>query len=492
MSKELLLVMEAVANEKGVARSVIIEAMEAALASAAKKRYHDEDVSVRVSINPKDGTYETFRRWEVVADDVVMESPDRMIRMMDAVDEKADAEIGEFIEQQIENPEFGRISAQAAKQVIVQRVREAERAQVLEAWADRVGELINGIVKRTERGNVYVDLGGNAEAVIPKDKSIPRDVLRPGDRVRGYLLEVRPETRGPQLFISRSAPEFMIELFKLEVPEVGQGLVEIKAAARDPGDRAKIAVLAHDHRTDPIGACIGMRGSRVQAVSNELNGERVDIVLWSDNPAQFVINAMAPAEVQSIIVDEEKHSMDIAVAEDKLAQAIGKGGQNVRLASRLTGWQLNVMTQDQVSAKSDAEQSTARQLFMAKLEVDEEIAGILVAEGFSTVEEIAYVPAAELLAVEGFDEDIVEELRARARDALLNDALAVEEEIEDHKPSEDLLAVEGMDEATAYAIAGHGVITKQDLADLATFELLDMVDMDEAQAAALIMAARQD
>jgi len=492
MSKELLLVMEAVANEKGVARSVIIEAMEAALASAAKKRYHDEDVSVRVSINPKDGTYETFRRWEVVADDVVMESPDRMIRMMDAVDEKADAEIGEFIEQQIENPEFGRISAQAAKQVIVQRVREAERAQVLEAWADRVGELINGIVKRTERGNVYVDLGGNAEAVIPKDKSIPRDVLRPGDRVRGYLLEVRPETRGPQLFISRSAPEFMIELFKLEVPEVGQGLVEIKAAARDPGDRAKIAVLAHDHRTDPIGACIGMRGSRVQAVSNELNGERVDIVLWSDNPAQFVINAMAPAEVQSIIVDEEKHSMDIAVAEDKLAQAIGKGGQNVRLASRLTGWQLNVMTQDQVSAKSDAEQSTARQLFMAKLEVDEEIAGILVSEGFSTVEEIAYVPAAELLAVEGFDEDIVEELRARARDALLNDALAVEEEIEDHKPAEDLLAVEGMDEATAYAIAGHGVVTKQDLADLATFELLDMVDMDEAQAAALIMAARQD
>ena len=492
MSKELLLVMEAVANEKGVARIVIIEAMEAALASAAKKRYHDEDVAVRVSINPKDGTYETFRRWEVIADDIVMESPDRMTRMMDAVDEKEDAQIGDFIELQIENPEFGRISAQAAKQVIVQRVREAERAQVLEAWADRVGELINGIVKRTERGNVFVDLGGNAEAVIPKDKSIPRDVLRPGDRVRGYLLEVRPETRGPQLFISRSAPEFMMELFKLEVPEVGQGLVEIKAAARDPGDRAKIAVLAHDHRTDPIGACIGMRGSRVQAVSNELNGERVDIVLWSDNPAQFVINAMAPAEVQSIIVDEEKHSMDIAVAEDKLAQAIGKGGQNVRLASRLTGWQLNVMTQDQVSAKSDAEQATARQLFMAKLEVDEEIAGILVAEGFSTVEEIAYVPAAELLAVEGFDEDIVEELRARARDALLNDALAVEEEIEDHKPAEDLLAVEGMDEATAYAIAGHGVISRQDLADLATFELLEMVEMDEAQAAALIMAARQD
>jgi transcription termination/antitermination protein NusA len=491
MSKELLLVMEAVANEKGVARSVIIEAMEAALASAAKKRYHDEDVSVRVAINPKDGSYETFRRWEVVADDIVMESPDRMTRMMDAVEENADIQIGEFIEEQIENPEFGRISAQAAKQVIVQRVREAERAQVLEAWADRVGELINGVVKRTERGNVFVDLGGNAEAIIPKDKAIPRDVLRPGDRVRGYLLEVRAESRGPQLFISRTAPEFMMELFKLEVPEVGQGLVEIKAAARDSGDRAKIAVLAHDHRTDPIGACIGMRGSRVQAVSNELNGERVDIVLWSDNPAQFVINAMAPAEVQSIIVDEEKHSMDIAVAEDKLAQAIGKGGQNVRLASRLTGWQLNVMTQDQVSAKSDAEQTNARKLFMDKLEVDEEIAGILVAEGFSTVEEIAYVPAAELLAVEGFDEDIVEELRARARDALLNEALAMEEEIEDHKPAADLLAVEGMDEATAYALAGHGIVTRENLADLATFELVELDVMDEARASTLIMAARQ-
>jgi len=466
MSKELLLVMEAVANEKGVPRGVIIEAMEAALASAAKKRYHDQDVAMRVTINPKDGSYETFRRWEVVADDVVMESPDRQVRLMDAVDDKPDAQVGDFIEEQVENAEFGRIAAQAAKQVIVQRVREAERAQVVDAWKDRVGELVNGIVKRVERGNVYVDLGGNAEALIPKDKAIPRDVLRPGDRVRGYLLDVRAEARGPQLFISRTAPEFMIELFKLEVPEVGQGLVEIKAAARDPGDRAKIAVLAHDHRTDPIGACIGMRGSRVQAVSNELNGERIDIVLWSDNPAQFVINAMAPAEVQSIIVDEEKRSMDLAVAEDKLAQAIGKGGQNVRLASRLTGWQLNVMTQDQVTAKSEAEQAAARQLFMDKLEVDEEIAGILVTEGFSTVEEIAYVPAAELLAVEGFDEDIVEELRARARDALLTEALQVEEEIEEHKPADDL-------------------------AELATDEITDIEGVDEERAAKLIMAARQ-
>ena len=494
MSKELLLVVDAVANEKGVPRDVIFDALEAALASAAKKRYVDQDVVTRVAIDRKDGSYETFRRWEVVADDVVMESPDRQIRLMDAVDEADGVEVGDWIEEQIENPEFGRIAAQAAKQVIVQRVREAERQQVVDAWKDRVGELVTGVVKRAERGNIHVDLGGNAEAFIPKDKGIPRDVLRTGDRVRGYLYEVRSEPRGPQLFISRGAPEFMIELFKLEVPEVGQGLVEIKACARDPGDRAKIAVVAHDNRTDPIGACIGMRGSRVQAVSNELNGERVDIVLWNENPANFVINAMAPAEVQSIIVDEEKHSMDLAVAEDRLAQAIGKGGQNVRLASRLTGWQLNVMTQDQVAAKSEAEQAVARQLFMDKLEVDEEIAGILVAEGFNTVEEIAYVPVGELLAVEGFDEDIVEELRSRARDALLNEALAVEEELDEHQPAGDLLALEGMDEETAFALASHGVRTSEDLSDLAADEVVEfgIEGLDEARAAALILAARAE
>ena len=491
MSKELLLVVDAVANEKGVPREVIFDALEAALASAAKKRYLDQDVTARVAIDRKDGSYETFRRWEVVADDVVMESPDRQIRLMDAVDEADGVDVGDFIEEQIENPEFGRIAAQAAKQVIVQRVREAERQQVVDAWSDRVGELVTGIVKRAERGNIYVDLGGNAEAFISKDKGIPRDVLRTGDRVRGYLYEVRSEPRGPQLFISRAAPEFMIELFKLEVPEVGQGLVEIKAAARDPGDRAKIAVLAHDSRTDPIGACIGMRGSRVQAVSNELNGERIDIVLWSDNPAQFVINAMAPAEVQSIIVDEEKHSMDIAVAEDKLAQAIGRGGQNVRLASKLTGWQLNVMTQDQVTAKSEAEQAVARQVFIDKLEVDQEIAGILVVEGFSTIEEIAYVPAAELLALEGFDEDIVEELRARARDALLHEALAVEEELAGNQPAEDLLALEGITEELAYELARRGIVTRDDLADMAVDEILDVEGLDEESAAALIMQARK-
>jgi len=490
MSKELLMVIDAVANEKGVPREVILQAMEAALASAAKKSYHDHDVVVRVSIHPKDGSYETFRQWEVVADDVVMESPDRQLRLMDALDDNAEAAVGDIVEEQIENAEFGRIEAQAAKQVIVQKVREAERAQVVEAWQDRIGELVTGIVKRAERGNIYVDLGGNAEGYIPKDKAIPRDTLRPGDRVKGYLLEVRAEARGPQLFISRAAPEFMMELFKLEVPEVGQGLVEIKAAARDPGDRAKIAVLAHDRRTDPIGACIGMRGSRVQAVSNELNGERVDIILWSDNAAQFVINAMAPAEVQSIIVDEERHSMDLAVAEDKLAQAIGKGGQNVRLASRLTGWQLNVMTQDQVTAKSEAEQIAARQLVMDKLEVDEEIAGILVGEGFNTVEEIAYVPTGELLAIEGFDEDIVEELRARARDALLTDALAVEEELDEHQPAEDLLTLEGMDETTAYALAERGITTREELAEMATDEIADIDNVGPGRAAELIMAAR--
>jgi len=491
MSKELLNVIEAVAHEKGVARQVIVEAMEAALASAAKKRYPDEEVTMRVKIDPRSGEYETFRRWEIVADDVVMESPSRQIRLMDALDVRADAQVEEFIEEQVENAEFGRIAAQAAKQVIVQRVREAERAQVVEAYADRVGELLTGVVKRVERGSVFIDLGDNAEAYISKDKAIPRDTMRAGDRVRGYLAEVRSEVRGPQLFMSRTAPEFMIELFKLEVPEVGQGLVEIKAAARDPGDRAKIAVLAHDSRTDPIGACIGMRGSRVQAVSNELNGERIDIVLWSDNPAQFVIDAMAPAEVQSIIVDEEKHSMDIAVAEDKLAQAIGRGGQNVRLASKLTGWQLNVMTQDQVTAKSEAEQAVARQVFIDKLEVDQEIAGILVVEGFSTIEEIAYVPAAELLAIEGFDEDIVEELRARARDALLHEALAVEEELAGNQPAEDLLALEGITEELAYELARRGIVTRDDLADMAVDEILDVEGLDEESAAALIMQARK-
>ncbi len=489
MSKELLLVAEAVANEKGVERAVIFDALEAALASAAKKRY-EEDVLMRVSIDRTTGDYRTFRRWEIVADDVVMESPDRQLRLMDALDVNPDAQVGEFIEEEVENAEFGRIAAQAAKQVILQKVREAERALVVEAYNDRIGELLTGTVKRAERGNIIIDLGSNAEGFIPREKGIQRENLRVGDRVRGYLYEVRSEPRGPQLFISRTAPEFMIELFRIEVPEIGQGLVEIMGCARDAGDRAKIAVRAHDNRTDPIGACIGMRGSRVQAVSNELNGERVDIILWSENPAQYVINAMAPAEVQSIIVDEEKNSMDIAVAEDKLSQAIGRGGQNVRLASRLTGWHLNVMTEAQVREKSESEQEAARLLFQDKLEVDGEIAGILVQEGFSTIEEIAYVPEAELLAIDEFDADIVNELRSRARDSLLTQMIAEEEEIEAHKPADDLLDLDGMDEFVAYALAARGIANREDLAEAAIDEISDIEGLDDERAGNLIMAAR--
>jgi len=466
---------------------------EAALASATRKK-HGEEWDVRVSINRKTGDYDTFRRWKVFADDSrEMEVPEREVRLEDALDINKAAEVGGYVEEPMESVAFGRIAAQQAKQVIVQKVREAERSQVVDAYKDRVGTLVSGVVKRVDRNGIYVDLGGNAEGFVPRTDMIPREIVKSQDRIKAFLKEVRSEPRGPQLFLTRTAREFLIELFKLEVPEVGQGLVEIKACARDPGDRAKIAVVAHDHRTDPIGACIGMRGSRVQAVSNELNGERIDIVLWNESPAQFVINAMAPAEVQSIIVDEEKHSMDIAVAEDKLSQAIGRGGQNVRLASKLSGWQLNVMTADQVRQKSESEQETARALFMEKLEVDNEIAQILVQEGFSTVEEIAYVPTAELLGIEGFDEDIVEELRARARDALLTDALLVEEDIEEHKPADDLVAVEGMDEATAFALAQHAIITRENLADLATDELMEFAieGIDEDKARTLIMAARE-
>jgi N utilization substance protein A len=495
MSKELVLIAEAVANEKSVPQDVIFEALEAALASAAKKNFPDPEiapeVALRVSIDRKSGNYRTFRRWEVIADDAPMESPHRQIRLMDAVDIKPEVQVGDVIEEEIENIPLGRISAQTAKQVIVQRVRDAERRQVFEAFKDRVGTLVTGTVKRVERGNIYLDLGGNAEAIIPRDKAIPREVVRPNDRLRGYLYDARPEARGPQLFVSRTAPELIRELFKLEVPEVSQGLVEIVAVARDPGDRAKIAVRSHDARTDPIGACVGMRGARVHAVSGEINGERIDIIPWSDNPAQFVINAMAPAEVSSIIVDEERHSMDVAVPENQLSLAIGRGGQNVRLASRLTGWQLNVMTVEQVRKKTEAEQEEARRLFMERLEVDEEIAGILVQEGFSTIEEIAYVPASELLAIEGFDEEIVEELRARARDALLTQMIAEEEKLEDQGPASDLIELPGMDEKTAYALAEHGIRTAADLAELAVDELPPIEGLDERRAAELILAARQ-
>ncbi len=488
MSKEMLLVVEAMANEKSVSRSVVFEALESALASAAKKTSGDA-IAARVAINRNTGVYETFRRWEIMADDERLENPEAQIRLMDALDVQPDAQVGGFIEEPIENPELGRIGAQTAKQVILQRVREAERQLVVDRFIDRKGELITGTVKRIERGNVYVDMGENAEAMIPKERTIPRESIRVGDRIRGLLYDIRAEIRGPQLFVSRTAPEFMIELFRLEVPEVGQGLVEIKGCARDAGDRAKMAVRAKDQRTDPIGACIGMRGARVQAVTNELNGERVDIVLWNDNAAQFVINAMAPAEVQSIIQDEENHSMDIAVSEDKLSQAIGRGGQNVRLASKLTGWALNVMTQAQAQTKSETESNATRAMFIERLDIDEEIANILVQEGFSTVEEVAYVPASELLGVEEFDEALVEELRARARDSLLNQLIAQEEAV-DGNPTQDLLGLDGMDQDTAFALAAKGVKSKDELAELATDELLELVEMAPERAAALIMSAR--
>jgi len=489
MSKEILLVVDAVSNEKGVEKEVIFGAIEAALASAAKKRTMEE-IECRVVIDRSNGEYETFRQWEVIDDPELFEADTRQIMVEDAKKQDSKLEVGDFIEEPMENPEFGRIAAQAAKQVIVQRVREAERAKVVEAYKDREGELINGIVKRVERGNVWLDLGGNAEAFVPREKMIMRENVRPGDRLRGYLYEVRAEQRGPQLWITRTSPEFLIELFKLEVPEIGQGLIDILGAARDPGMRAKIAVRSNDKRTDPIGACVGMRGSRVQAVSNELSGERIDIILYDDNAPQFVINAMAPAEVKGIIVDEEKNAMDIAVDEDKLSQAIGRGGQNVRLASDLTGWQLNVMTEADAEAKTEEEANAAKKLFVDGLDVDEEIAAILVSEGFSTVEEVAYVPEPELLAVEEFDEDIVNELRSRARDSLLTQLIAAEEELDEHEPAADLLALDGMTERVGYELASRGIITQDDLAECATDELEDIPGLDEETAAALIMAAR--
>lgn len=486
MNKEILLVADAVSNEKDVSKEIIFEAIELALASATKKK-HSDDIDVRVQIDRETGDYETFRRWEVIEDDAEMEFPVRQYTFSAAQEMEPELQIGDFIEEQIESVAFGRIAAQTAKQVIVQKVREAERAKVVEAYADRRGELVMGIVKRVERGNVYMDLGSNAEAFISKEDMIPREAVRPGDRIRGYLREVRAENRGPQLFVSRTAPEFLIELFKIEVPEVGQGLIDIMGASRDPGLRAKIAVRSNDDRLDPVGACVGMRGSRVQAVSNELAGERVDIILWNDNPAQFVINAMSPAEVMSIVVDEDSGSMDLAVSEEKLSQAIGRGGQNVRLASELTGWTLNVMDEAQAEQKSESESQALVQNFMQQLDVDEEVASILVQEGFSSIDEVAYVPIDELVSIEEFDEDIVEELRGRARDALLTKAISGDNQ----PPAEDLLTMEGMTEPLAYKLAEQGIVTMDDLAEQAVDDLLEIEGITAEQASVLIMKARE-
>jgi N utilization substance protein A len=490
MNKNVLLMVDVVSNEKGVEQEIIFEALEAALASASKEHY-GADWDIRVAIDRETGDYETFRRWTIVDDeDENFETPVRQILLARAQETDPEAKPSDVREEPLPSIEFGRIGAQKAKQVIFQRVRDAERARVVDAYQDRVGELMTGLVKRIERGAVIVDLGGTTEAIIPREHVIPREPVRPGDRVRGYLYEVSPQTRGPQLFLSRTSPKFLMELFKLEVPEIAQGLIEIKGGARDPGLRAKIAVQAKDKRIDPVGACVGMRGSRVQSVSNELAGERIDIVPWDDNIAQFVINAMAPAEVESIIVDEEAHAMSIAVAEDKLAQAIGRGGQNVRLASDLTGWVLNVMTAAEAESKKEQENQSLQQMFMDHLDVDVDIANILVQEGFESIEAIAYVPDEELLSIAEFDEGVVQELRTRARDVLLNKELAKAEAAASVKPADDLLGLPGVDEDLAYKLAGAGVVTLSDLADLATDELLEIVPMDEARAAGLIMSAR--
>ncbi len=502
MNREILTVVDVVSNEKGVSAEIIFEAIEAALATATKRR-HGQEIDVRVSIDRKTGGFETFRCWEVISDDYPQgvahepdeeepqEHPERQVRLSEALKQRPGIQVGEFIEEPLESVEFGRIAAQTAKHVIVQKVREAERAKVVEAYQERCGELVSGTVKRLEHGSVLLDLGGNAEAVILREHMIVRDAFRPGDRVRGYLYEVRAEKRGPQLYISRTAPELIIELFKLEVPEIGSGVIRIRAAARDPGLRAKIAVSTDDPRIDPVGACVGMRGSRVQAVSNELAGERVDIVVWDDNPAQFVINAMAPAEVASILVDEETHSMDVAVPEIQLSQAIGRNGQNVKLASQLSGWNLNVMSDVEAAEKSEVESNTLQSLFMEQLDVDEEIATILVQEGFSTIEEVAYVPLNEMLQVAEFDEALVEELRRRARDVLLTRAIADEEAVDQIKPADDLLNLPGMTPALARTLAGHGILTRDDLAEQSVDELLEITDLEPDPAGQLILKARE-
>lgn len=488
MSKEILLVAEAVSNEKGVDKGIIFEAIEQALAMATKKRF-DEESDIEVVINRDNGTYETFRRWKVVGDDE-MAALGTEFTTEEARDVDPGLRVGDVYRVQIENVDFGRIAAQTAKQVIVQKVREAERALIVDQYKGRIGELISGIVKKITRDNIIVDLGNNAEALLPKSETIGREIFRMGERVRAVLKEVCIENRGPQLILSRACQEMLVELFKIEVPEIAEEVIEIKGAARDPGVRAKIAVKTNDGRIDPVGACVGMRGSRVQAVSGELNNERVDIILWDENPAQLVINAMAPAEVVSIVVDEDTHSMDVAVAESDLAQAIGRAGQNVRLACELTGWRINVMSVENWEERQQEETGESMEIFMQALDVEEDLAGLLVDEGFTSLEEIAYVPIEEMLSIEGFDQEIVEELRARAKDALLTRAIATEEKLGTNEPAKDLLEMEGMDKHLAYVLASKGIVTMEDLAEQAVDDILDVEGMDAERAAQLIMTAR--
>jgi N utilization substance protein A len=494
MSKEILLVVESVSNEKGVEKEVIFEALELALASATKKRYAEE-ADVRVAIDRASGEHRAFRRWTIVESEAEMETPAAELSFAAAKEIDPSLELGSVYEEEIEPEAFGRIAAQTAKQVIVQRVREAERAKVVELYTPRLGELVSGTVKKVTREVVIVDLGNNAEAVLPRDQMIPRETFRISDRVRALLQRIEPEARGPQLILSRTDSQMLVKLFELEVPEIAEQVIEIKGAARDPGSRAKIAVKTNDGRIDPVGACVGMRGSRVQAVSGELANERIDIVLWDDNIAQLAINAMSPADVASIVVDEDTHAMDIAVAEDNLAQAIGRGGQNVRLASELTGWTLNIMTEEEAGQKQEAEMVDLLERFMGALDVDEDVAGVLIEEGFASLEEVAYVPLEEMLAIEGFDEEIVLELRNRAKDALLTQALASEEALEGAAPADDLKALleeQGQEGRLAFVLAKNGIITQEDLAEQATDDLVELEELglDEAQASALIMAAR--
>jgi N utilization substance protein A len=491
MSREILLMVDALAHEKNVEKDVIFIALELALASATKKRFK-EDADVRVAIDQTTGEYQAFRVWTIVSPDNTDESAEPFelnpAAQILAGDERAQGlNVGDTIEEPLEAIEFGRIGAQAAKQVILQKVREAEREQILNDFLARKEHLVSGTIKRIEKGNAIIEVG-RIEALLPRDQMIPKENLRNGDRVRAYLTRIERNVRGPQLILTRIAPEFIIKLFELEVPEIEEGLLEIRAASRDPGSRAKIAVKSNDQRLDPVGTCVGMRGSRVQAVTGELAGERVDIVLWSMDPAQFVINAMAPAAVTRISIDEEAHSMDVVVGEDQLALAIGRGGQNVRLASQLTGWELNLMTEDEAEKKGEEEYGKARELFIARLDVDEEVADILIQEGFNSLEEIAYVPLNEMQEIEAFDEDTINELRSRARNALLTEAIAREEKVEE--ASEELLTMQGMDEETAHLLASKGVSKLDDLADLAVDELVEMTGMDEERAKQLIMTAR--
>lgn len=486
MSREVLMLADALAREKNVDRDIVFEALEMALASASKKRY-EEDVDMRVAIDRDSGEYETYRRWLVVPDEAGLQEPDKEILSFEAKEQIPDIEVGDYIEEQVESIAFGRIGVQTAKQVILQRIRDAEREQILNDYLERGENVMTGTVKRADKNGLIVE-SGRVEALLRRDQMIPKENLRSGDRVRGFIVKVDREARGPQIELSRTAPQFLIKLFENEVPEIEQGLLEIKGAARDPGIRAKIAVVAHDKRIDPIGTCVGVRGTRVTAVRNEVAGEAVDIVLWSEDPAQFVIGALAPAQVQSIVVDEEKHAMDVVVDEENLAIAIGRSGQNVRLASELTGWHINIMTPEESAQKTEEESEKVRALFMDKLDVDQEVADILIEEGFNSLEEVAYVPLSEMLEIDAFDEDTVNELRTRARDSLLTMELAKEELVEE--VSQDLRSLDGVTTTLIAKLAEGNVHTRDDLAELAVDELIEMTGINEEDAKALIMKAR--